>query len=377
MMLVFAMTRFVRHALGAALLVLLAACASTDKPKPEAFEANPARLAIKEAWRVNVGATALPLELRVVGDQLWVASSQGDLVAINASSGAVTSRSGAGATLSAGVGADKEFVAVVTRENQVITLREQKELWRQKLPSLVLTPPLVAGARVFVLAADRTVYAFDALNGRKLWSQQRPGDALLLGQPSVLMAVGATLVVAQGGRLLGLNPQNGSSRWDTVIANGRGVNEVERLADLVSGVSRVGDSVCLRAFQYAVGCVDARTGRLQWTKLASGATGVGGNADLVVGAESDGKVIAWRRSDGDKLWTHEKLRFRGLTGASLAGDAVALGDSEGNVHFLSPADGSLLQRMSVDGSPIVSAPVWVGSTWVVLTQRGNVIGLRP
>jgi outer membrane protein assembly factor BamB len=176
---------------------------------------------------------------------------------------------------------------------------------------------------------------------------------------------------------LGLNPQNGSARWDTVIANGRGVNEVERLADLVSGVSRVGDSVCLRAFQYAVGCVDARTGRLQWTKLASGATGVGGNTDLVVGAESDGKVIAWRRSDGDKLWTHEKLRFRGLTGASLARDVVALGDTEGNVHFLSPADGSLLQRMSVDGSPIVSAPLWVGSTWVVLTQRGNLIGLRP
>ena len=371
-----ALTRSLRLALASLAVALVGACA-TDKPKPEAYEANPARLAIKEVWRVNVGATALPLEMRVVGEQLWVASTQGDVVGINASTGAVTARAAAGTTLSAGVGADKEFVSVVTRENQVITLREQKELWRQKLPSLVLTPPLVAGARVFVLAADRTVYAFDALNGRKLWSQQRPGDALLLGQPSVLMAVGDTLVVAQGGRLLGLNPQNGSARWDTVIANGRGVNEVERLADLVSGVSRVGESVCLRAFQYAVGCVDGRTGRLQWTKLASGATGLGGNSDLIVGAESDGKVIAWRRVDGDKLWTHEKLRFRGLTGASLAGEAVALGDTEGNVHFLSPADGTLLQRLSLDGSPIVSAPVWVGSTWVVLTQRGNVFGLRP
>ena len=371
-----ALTRSLRLALASLAVALVGACA-TDKPKPEAYEANPARLAIKEVWRVNVGATALPLEMRVVGEQLWVASTQGDVVGINASTGAVTARAAAGTTLSAGVGADKEFVSVVTRENQVITLREQKELWRQKLPSLVLTPPLVAGARVFVLAADRTVYAFDALNGRKLWSQQRPGDALLLGQPSVLMAVGDTLVVAQGGRLLGLNPQNGSARWDTVIANGRGVNEVERLADLVSGVSRVGESVCLRAFQYAVGCVDGRTGRLQWTKLASGATGLGGNSDLIVGAESDGKVIAWRRVDGDKLWTHEKLRFRGLTGASLAGEAVALGDTEGNVHFLSPADGTLLQRLSLDGSPIVSAPVWVGATWVVLTQRGNVFGLRP
>ena len=34
---------------------------------------------------------------------------------------------------------------------------EGKEVWRQKLPALSYTPPLVAGARVFVLAGDRSV----------------------------------------------------------------------------------------------------------------------------------------------------------------------------------------------------------------------------
>ena len=138
----FAQNRTLRLAVAALVLVLVAACASTDKPKPEALEANPARLAVKEVWRVNVGATALPLEMRAVGEQLWVASTQGDVVGVNASTGALSARAAAGTALSAGVGADKEFVSFVTRENQVITLREQKELWRQKLPSLVLTPPL-------------------------------------------------------------------------------------------------------------------------------------------------------------------------------------------------------------------------------------------
>jgi hypothetical protein len=31
----------------------------------------------------------------------------------------------------------------------------------------------------------------------------------------------------------------------------------------------------------------------------------------------DQKVIAWRRSDGEKLWTYEKLRLRSLTGHDL------------------------------------------------------------
>ena len=358
------------------LAIALSACASFEKPKPEPLEANPATLAVKEVWRVNLGATASPLEMRVVGATLWAAASQGDLSLIDAANGQVRARSSTGQPLSAGVGADKQFVAVVSRENQLIVQSDQKELWRQKIPSLVVTPPLVAGERVFVLAADRTVYAFDAANGRKLWTQQRSGESLLLAQAGLLTAVGDTLLAAQGGRLLGLNPQNGSLRWDVQVASGRGVNEVERLADLVSGVSRVADSVCLRAFQYAVSCVDARTGRSVWNKSASGASGIGGDAQTVFGTESDGKVIAWRRADGEKLWTNEKLRFRSVTGPTLAGGALLLGDGDGNLHFLSPADGKLLNRLSTDGSPIVSAPVWLASTWVVVTERGNVIGFR-
>ena len=356
--------------------LLLGGCAGFDKPKPESLEANPASLAVKEVWRVNVGATASPLELRAVGSLLWAASSQGELSLIDAASGQIGGRASAGQALSAGVGADKQFVAVTSLDNQLIVHSEQKELWRQKIPSLVVTAPLVAGERVFVLAADRTVYAFDAANGRKLWTQQRSGETLLLGQAGLLTAVGDTLLAAQGGRLLGLNPQNGSLRWDVQVASGRGVNEVERLADLVSGVSRVADSVCLRAFQYAVACVDARTGRSLWNKSASGASGIGGDAQTVFGTESDGKVIAWRRADGEKLWTNEKLRFRSVTGPTLAGGALLMGDGDGNLHFLSPTDGKLLNRLSTDGSPIVSAPLWLASTWVVITQRGNVIGFR-
>ena len=365
-------------AMGACCVALaLSACANFDKPKPEPLEANPATLAVKEVWRVNVGATASPLEMRAVGSTtLWAAASQGDMNLIDASSGQVLARISVGQLLSAGVGADKKFVAVVSRDNQLIVQTEQKEIWRQRIPSLVVTAPLVAGERVFILAADRTVYAFDAANGRKLWTQQRSGESLLLGQAGLLTALGDTLLVAQGGKLLGLNPQNGSLRWEVQVASGRGINEVERLADLVSGASRVADSVCLRAFQYAVSCVDARTGRSVWNKSASGASGIGGDAQTVFGTESDGKVIAWRRTDGEKLWTNEKLRFRGVTGPSLAGGALVLGDGDGTLHFLSPSDGKLLNRLSTDGSPIVSAPMWLASTWVVITQRGNVIGFR-
>lgn len=363
--------------LALALVLVLQACASSDKPKPTALEANPAQLGVKELWRATVGATALPLEVRTLGTQVLVASTQGDISALDARSGKQLWRASVGAPLSAGVGSDGDTVAVVTRENQLVALRDGKEAWRQKLPSLTLTAPLVAGARVFLLSADRTVSAFDAATGRKLWLQQRPGDALVLGQPGILAAVGDTLLATQSGRLLGLNPQNGAVRWDAAVAVGRGVNEVERLVDLVAGTSRVGNNLCLRAFQSSVACVDALAGRTLWTKPASGASGIAGDASNVFGAESDGKLVAWRRSDGEKLWTSEKLRFRGLSAPVLAGRALAVGDFEGFVHFLSPKDGALLARVASDGSPIALAPVWVEDTLVAVTQRGTVIGFRP
>jgi len=360
-----------------ALPLVLGGCASSDAPKPTALQPNPALFVVKEQWRLPVGATSAPLELRAVGSQLMVASKQGDLSAVDLRTGTLQWRASLGVSLSAGVGSDGETAAVVTAENQLVVLREGKEIWRQKLPSLTLTSPLVAGARIFLTSADRTVSAFDASTGRKLWTQQRPGDALILGQPGILMAVGDTLLTTQGGRLLGLNPQTGAIRWDAAVAVGRGVNEVERLVDLVAGTSRIGSNVCLRAFQAAVACVDAQNGSTLWTKTASGASGIAGDATSVFGVESDSKVQAWRRIDGEKLWTSDKFRFRGLSSPVLAGKALAVGDFEGFIHFLSPKDGALLARVASDGSPIAQAPVWVDNTLVAVTQRGTLIGFRP
>jgi outer membrane protein assembly factor BamB len=252
------------------------------------------------------------------------------------------------------------------------------EIWRQKLGAVTLTAPLVAGDRVFVLSTDRTVASFDAVSGRKLWQQQqRSGDALVLGQSGLILAVGDTLVVGLGGRLVGMNPQNGNVRWDVPIANSRGTNEVERLVDLVAGVSRVGDQVCVRAFQSAVGCVDADKGRSVWSKPASGSTGLNGDETTVLGTESDGKVQAWRRTDGERLWTSERLRYRSLTAPLLAGRSVVVGDESGTLHFLARQDGEPLNRVPTDGSPLASAPVLIGQTVVAVTQRGGIFGFRP
>ena len=324
-----------------------------------------------------MGAVNTPLMASVHGRQLAVASTTGQLTLIDASSGLDVWRLNLGAAIQAGVGGDGRRFAVVTQNNELVTVESGRVIWRQTLPALSYTPPLVAGDRVFVLTGDRAVSAFDGATGQKLWTQTRPGDPLVLRQAGLLMPMGDQLLVGWGGRLVSLNPQTGAVRWETLVGATRGTNEVERLVDLVAGASRVGNSLCVRAFQAAVACVDGSNGRMAWSRAANGHQGLDGDAQTLWGVESDGKVLAWQRASGAPLWTQEALRFRGLSLPLIWGSALVVGDQEGWVHALSPQDGQPLQRIATDGSAITGRPVAVGQTLVVVTRTGGVFGFRP
>lgn len=358
--------------------LMLAACAGgPDVPKPAELGPNAVLIGVRQAWASKVGGVGFALDVKVVGTSLAIASSDGVVASIDSRTGGDIWRTNLATPLAAGVGSDGRYAAVVTRNNEVVVLDAGREAWRQTLSSLSFTAPLVAGARVFVLAADRSVSAFDAQSGRRLWTQTRAGEPLVLRQSGVLMAVGDTLVVGLSGRLVGLNPQNGTSRWEAPIAVSRGTNDVERLVDLVSHVSREGDVVCARAFQASVGCVNASNGKLIWTKPASGSEGLHGNEKFVYGTESDGKVIAWGRENGEKVWESDRLKYRGLSAPLVVGRSVAVGDGTGLLHLLSREDGTSLNRISTDGSAIAAAPVLAGDTLVVVTRNGGVFGFKP
>ncbi len=368
----------VRHVTIGGLVALLAACGSSvEAPKPAELAPNAALIGVRLAWSAKVGEVKFPLAVKANGFNMTLASSDGVVATLDARTGGDLWRAPLGIAIAAGAGSDGRYAAVVSQSNELVTLDAGREVWRQKLGALSFTAPLVAGGRVFVLGADRSVSAYDAASGRKIWTQARPGEPLVLRQAGVLLAVGDTLVVGLSGRLVGMNPQNGSSRWEVPIAVPRGTNDVERLVDIVSHVSRLGDSVCARAYQAMVGCVNAQRGTLEWSKPAAGSEGLHGDDQFVFGTESDGKVVAWRRVDGERAWDSERLKYRGLTAPVVVGRSVAIGDATGLVHLLSRADGSPLNRLATDGSAIVAAPVLVGDTLVVVTRNGGVFGFRP
>jgi outer membrane protein assembly factor BamB len=360
-----------------AVTVLVAGCAS-DKPKPTPLATITPTLAVQPAWTAQVDASkfiALPT-LRSGTLVLTGGDSNGSVLGLEAATGKTLWQANFGQSLSAPAGSDGRFTAGVSLDNELIVLDQGKPVWRAQLSSRVATPPLVAGERVFVLGVDRSVRAYDAATGRYLWLLQRAGDSLTLSQPGVLAAYQDSLLVGQGHRLAALDPTRGSVKWEIPLANPRGTNEVERVADLVGPAARQGSTLCVRSFQTAVACADLQNASMTWSKPAGGIQALGADAQLVVGADNSGRISAWRAASGDLAWSSETLLHRDLSGMALTSKVAVVGDLEGQVHFLDRTTGQIVQRMATDGSAIVGTPVLTGELVIVNTRRGGVFAFR-
>jgi outer membrane assembly lipoprotein YfgL len=367
---------------------LLAGCAD-DVAKPTPLEPLEAKIAGHEVWKLNLGSgfstlSALagnagfgPQGVAVAGNNFIIGALNGALVSVDAATGKENWRADAGGRLSSGIGSDGRFSAVVTRDGDLVTLDGGKVSWRQHLGSAVVTAPFVAGERVFVLGVDRSVQAFDALDGKKLWVYARAGDALTLSQAGVLTAWQDTLLFGLGARLTALDPIKGTVRWEVPVAAPRGTNEVERLADLVGPAARVGSVYCIRAFQNGIGCIDAERVTALWSINVGGAQSLGVDDDYVFSGDASDRLSARRRANGESVWLSDKFQNRKLSGMLSIGKVVVFGDLDGYVHFLDRATGAPLLRLPTNGSRIVGTPVRAGNTLAVTTQDGAVYAFRP
>lgn len=372
--------RFLNVFKALALVVLalfLSACSSTpDKPTPTALADFKPQLNVSKTWSAQLSSVAAPLSAQLSNKQLAIVATNGLVAVLNPDTGVEIWRLALNTPMAAGVGSDGNRLAVISQANELITLSQGKVLWRVKLPALSFTSPLVAGERVFVLTADRTVIAFDGASGQKLWSQQRAGDALVLKQSGILTSFQDNLLVGLSGRLVAMNPANGVAKWEVTVGSSRGTNEVERLVDLVSGVSRINNTLCARAFQTSVTCVDASKGANLWTRASQGHVGLTGSEAALFGTESDGKLMAWNRGGGQVLWQSDSLRFRGLTAPTAANGQLVVGDDLGWMHWLDASNGQTLARSQIDASGIAMPALRHEKTWVVITKSGLVQALR-
>jgi outer membrane protein assembly factor BamB len=87
-------------------------------------------------------------------------------------------------------------------------------------------------------------------------------------------------------------------------------------------------------------------------------------------------LVAWRRDNGEPLWTLERLKYRGLTAPLVLNGYAVVGDEEGVVHGVNLKNSEDVWRWRADGSAIVGAPVSTHAWVLVQTRKGGVYAWR-
>jgi outer membrane protein assembly factor BamB len=335
-------------------------------------------LQTKTVWTTSVGqAGVFQFSPAYAGDSVFAAAEDGTVMRINVSTGKTIWRVNAGTTLTAGVGTDGTTIAVVGDKGQVQAFDSNgKSLWKMQASSEVLSAPVVGGGLVVVRSIDNRITAFDAESGARRWNVVRPLPTLTLRTaPGMALDAQTVYVALPGGRLAALALNNGGSRWEIAVGDPRGTTELERIAD-VSGVPALGvRDVCAVAYQGRIGCFDVINGNVRWGKEYSSSSGLTLDGQFVFSADDKGTVTEFARDTGASLWRNNTLAYRSLSAPIAIGKAVAVGDYQGYIHFLSNQDGSLVARTSTDGSPIQVTPIVAGKVVVFQTQAGTLVAL--
>jgi outer membrane protein assembly factor BamB len=371
--------RIAAAALAAAAIAAGCSSSSTTE-RPAELTAIKTPLPVRVAWRVRVGDGRHSfLQPAVVQNAIYAGSAAGELIRIDPANGKTVWQVKVPARLGAGVGSDGFVVAVAGQRGGVFAYSaEGKLLWQGRVPSDVVTAPLVGHGLVIVRSTDQSVNAFDAENGHRKWLFKRQTPPLVLRAPSQMAFSGDDVVVGfPGGRLVAIALSNGASRWDSPVSEPKGATEVERLADVLGTLAVQDTQVCAASYQGRVACFDAASGEQQWAREMPAGAGVAIDGEDVVGVDSASMVHAFARSSGAARWSCKLLAHRSLSSPGAQERWVALGDYQGYVHFLNVSDGQLVGRVEVDSSPIIAQPRALGGGVLVQTQRGDLALVMP
>ena len=358
---------------------LLAGCASwfegsvAAKPTPLA-DIKPIQ-AVKVKWTLSQAASDNAFTPVYANGNVVSADADGHIRVVDALTGRQTADIVLKRALSSGVAVAGDTVIVGTQDGKLLAADRNsgKVLWEQALTSVILEAPQVAAGMVVVRSNDGRLTGFSLNDGKQQWSVAHTQPQLLVRNTGSMQAVGneAVMVGMPGGKLDIINPTNGNTLWEGVVANPRGATELERITDITSRPVYENGQVCTVAYQGKVACFDAKSGNLMWARELSSSRGVALDASKLYVTAEDGSVWAYDRTTGRNLWKTDALKFRNVSGPAMLGRFVLVIDGEGYGHLLSNENGSVVGRVKLGSDGTVAQPLSLGSSALVQAASGR------
>ncbi len=377
------------------------ATALAEWPQPGGNAANaPGNVSLggtsaTSTWRVNAVQKASKRNVRpsvppiVHGGRLFVYDTSGTVTAL-APGGAKSwttalapqgekSRSGGG-----GIAASGNAIFAATGFGDLVALDAASgaRIWSFQMGAPAHSAPTAASGKVFVVSATNVLHAVNQADGTEAW--QYPGipeTAGVLSAASPAVSGNTVVVPYSSGEVIAFNVDSGEPQWADAV-----VRSTRTLA--VSGLTDVAASpVIYEGVVYATG-VSGRTiavrlsdGERLWEEnIGSASTpAVSGNAIFIVDLRDN--LVALDRTTGSVFWraalpTVRKKRFFSVwTGPTLAGGVLWAVSNDRKMVGVDPGTGNIIVDRQLP-SPAYVKPIVAGGQLVLLSADGSLAAFR-
>ncbi len=244
----------------------------------------------------------------------------------------------------------------------------------------LMAPPVVDSGRIFTIATDGVLRAFEAATGQAVWAAETalPDEEELIYGGSISTGGGAVYVGTGYGAVIAFDQGSGALLWRTTVS-----------APVRSAPTHDNGRLFLTTIDNQAVALSATTGERLWTHagitenaalLGRASPAVAG--DIVIVPYSSGEVFALRAETGRQFWSDGLAVLRSADAVSSLGDisghpvidndlVVAISHS-GKISALDLRSGLRIWEHLIGG---VNMP-WVAGEFVfVISNNGEVVCL--
>jgi len=260
-------------------------------------------------------------------------------------------------------------------------------VWRQRMATPAVGAPAVEGNVVYAVGRDGGAMAVAADTGKIQWQiQGSPDSSGMVGEGSPAVDDAAVIFPYPSGELVAINKAGDERLWVAAVAG-------QRLGIPTGSMGGItGDPVLSGGVIYAGSAggrtvaIDSATGKRLWT-ASEGAL----NPPLVVGGSvfvvnDQARLVRLDAATGAVIWSTEMPYFvkdkvkkrKGIFahyGPVLAGGRIIVASSDGLLRLFDPANGALVGQADIAGGA-ASAPALAQGLLFVVSKKGQLHAFR-
>ena len=330
----------------------------------------------------------------IADNKLYVSDTDGVIHALSADTGAelwrantVKEEGNKPARFGGGVSVNGDRVFAANGLGDVVALNvaDGSEIWRKRPGGPLRGAPTLANGNVYVITQDNQLFALTQDAGDVAWSASASLESQGVFGVAAPASGGSTVIAGfSSGELNAYRYENGRTLWAEVLSRSSMSTSVSSLSDIDA------EPVIDQGRVYAVGqggrmvAMDIASGQRMWEQNIAGISTPWAAGEWLFVVTDDARLLAISRGSGKIRWMSQLPHYRnekkskGLitwVGPLLAGGRLVLANTEGELVFVSPTDGSVLSKIETKEG-ITLQPIVANSTLYVFDDKGRLSAYR-